>query len=514
MYVNTGTRIYTIVDLSQVWVNLDAYESDLSWLRYGQHVEFTTEAYPGETFAGTISFIHPVLDEATRTVKLRVNVANRDGRLKPGMFVRAIVKSKVATDGRVMDPSLAGKWICPMHPEVVKDSPGTCDVCGMPLVRAESLGFVGPQPGTDDKPLVIPASAALLTGKRAIVYVEAPGDGKPTFEGREVVLGPRAGDLYLVRRGLAEGERVVTRGSFKLDAELQIQAKPSMMTPETVGGEHPKAEGESETPEQPQLPTLAEHQLREVVDAARTAIEASSGTDLAKVQAAYRLLRDRADVVDGEQLTGEARKLWREYAMLIGNDGEVGAMLKSLTEAPPLAKTTASHIHAMQTKLGLKLDEAETPKPPPVNPEFRKQLGGIVQGYLGIQAALAKDDPAAAKKAASQALAAVASVDMELVSGQNHMAWMKLAGELKTLLTEVAKADGIEPIRTTFSLLSEQTTALLTRFGVPSGTLYRAWCPMAFDGRGAFWIQPEKDIHNPYFGAAMPGCGEVKEALK
>ncbi len=231
MYVKTGSRIYTIADLSQVWVSLDAYESDLQWLKYGQRVTFSTESYPGETFAGTISFIHPVLNEATRTVKVRVNVPNEDGRLKPGMFVRAEAQASVATAGRIMDTALAGKWISPMHPEVVKDKPGSCDVCGMPLVRAESLGYVGQKPTEADKPLVIPATAPLLTGKRAIAYVEMSGKEKPTYEGREIVLGPRAGDYYLVREGLAEGESIVTHGAFKIDAELQIQAKPSMMTP-------------------------------------------------------------------------------------------------------------------------------------------------------------------------------------------------------------------------------------------------------------------------------------------
>jgi len=128
MYVDTGTRIYTIADLSQVWVNLDAYESDLAWLRYGQKVEFRAEAYPGEIFTGTISFIHPVLNVATRTVKVRLNVPNENGHLKPGMFVRATAEARVATAGRVMDPSLAGKWICPMHPSIVKDGSGSCDI--------------------------------------------------------------------------------------------------------------------------------------------------------------------------------------------------------------------------------------------------------------------------------------------------------------------------------------------------------------------------------------------------
>ncbi len=228
-YVKTGTRIYTLADLSQVWIKLDAYESDLSWLRYGQKVEFSTLAYPGELLVGTISFIDPVLDSTTHTVKVRVNAANTDGKLKPGMFVKAVVRSKVAGAGKVMDAGMVGKWICPMHPSVVKDAEDRCDICGMALVQAESLGYVGSDVAEQEKPLVIPASAALVTGTRAVVYVELPGMEKPTFEGREVVLGPRAGDSYLVRSGLEEGERVVTRGNFKIDSALQIQAKPSMM---------------------------------------------------------------------------------------------------------------------------------------------------------------------------------------------------------------------------------------------------------------------------------------------
>ncbi|MHC4659838.1 MAG: efflux RND transporter periplasmic adaptor subunit [Planctomycetota bacterium] len=230
MYVQTGTKIYTIADLSQLWVKLDAYESDMMWVRYGQEVEFETEAYPGEIFKGTISFIDPVLNPKTRTVKLRVEVENPDGRLKPEMFVRALVRSEVAQGGRVMVPEMAGKWICPMHPDVVKTEAGSCDICGMDLVTTESLGYV--KVGISEvAPLVIPASAPLITGKRAVVYVQLPTEA-PTYEGREVVLGPRAGDYYLVKEGLAEGEIVVTNGNFKIDSALQIQAKPSMMSPE------------------------------------------------------------------------------------------------------------------------------------------------------------------------------------------------------------------------------------------------------------------------------------------
>ncbi len=181
-YVKTGSRIYTVADLSRVWVQLDAYESDLKWLRHGQEVSFETEAYAGEVFRGSITFIAPVLDLRTRTAKIRVITENKDGKLKPGMFVRAVVR---------------------------------------PVVAASEA----------QAPLVIPASAPLITGKRAVVYVKVPDAKRPTFEGREVVLGPRAGDYYIVRKGLRAGELVVARGAFKIDSSLQIEAKPSMMSP-------------------------------------------------------------------------------------------------------------------------------------------------------------------------------------------------------------------------------------------------------------------------------------------
>ena len=142
VYVQTGTKIYTIADLSHLWLTLDAYESDMPWIAYGQQVEFLTEALPGETFSGVVSFVHPILDEKTRTVKVRVNVDNKSEQLKPGMFVTAIIKAQVDSDGRVLATSYSGKFVCPMHPEVVTESKGSCPVCGMDLVNAESLPFV------------------------------------------------------------------------------------------------------------------------------------------------------------------------------------------------------------------------------------------------------------------------------------------------------------------------------------------------------------------------------------
>ncbi|MCJ7674721.1 MAG: efflux RND transporter periplasmic adaptor subunit, partial [Sedimentisphaerales bacterium] len=229
-YVSTGTPIYTVADLSLLWVKLDAYESDLVWIRYGQQVEFTTQACPGEVFKGAITFIDPVLNDKTRTVKVRVNVGNSDGKLKPEMLVKAVVRSNIAGSGKVMDAEMAGKWTCPMHPDVVKDTAGGCDICGMDLVTTESLGYVKIDAGRQP-PLVIPASAPLITGKRAVVYVQLPESKTPTYQGREIVLGPRTADYYIVQSGLSEGELVVTKGNFKIDSAVQIQAKPSMMSP-------------------------------------------------------------------------------------------------------------------------------------------------------------------------------------------------------------------------------------------------------------------------------------------
>ncbi len=237
-YVQTGTPIYRIADLDHLWVRLDAYEQDLAWLRHGQEVDLVVEALPGERVRGTIAFIDPIIHEHTRTAKVRVNVANERRRLKPGMFVRGVAQSRLGDGGVVLDRYLAGKWVSPMHPEIVKDGPGECDVCGMDLVRAEELGLVSGAPESAVEPLVVPASAVLVTGKRAVVYVEVLAEGgaegalpvERTYEGREVVLGPRAGDDYLVFAGLEEGERVVTNGAFRIDSSMQILAKPSMMS--------------------------------------------------------------------------------------------------------------------------------------------------------------------------------------------------------------------------------------------------------------------------------------------
>ena len=501
MYVETGTTIYTIADLSEVWVLLDAYESDLSWIHYGQTVEFSSEAYPGEVFEGKIAFIDPVLNDMTRTVKVRVNVPNKDGRLKPEMFVRAVVRAQLATGGRVADASLAGKWISPMHPEIVKDHPGTCDICGMALVRAETLGYVPAKTSDEDKPLVIPASAALITGKRAIVYVELPGMDDPTYEGREVVLGPRAGDYYLVRSGLEEGEILVTNGNFKIDSALQILAKPSMMTPD--GGAMPGEDAELNA-----LPAALLEQLA-ALDAGYGALrEAVESGEHEKTRQALDTLEGAMGAVDMKLFPPAAHAEWMEYSMRLKNDLLIlgdAANGEERRTALDTAKETLSLLHA---RLGL---EKAKPSGTFAPAEFRNSLIASVEAYLTIHSALATDDLAAAQGGAKKLDGSLTGVPAGVLQASDREHWETVqAKELSDAVQRLGQAKDIEEFRKHFKSLSDGLVDTLRRFGVPDALpLHVMHCPMAFDNTGADWLQRDPEVRNPYFGNAMLNCGEM-----
>ena len=180
-HVAEGTVLYDIADLSHVWVMFDAYESDMPFLKSGDKLTFTVQALPGINFTGNINFIDPVIDPVTRVVKVRVEINNSNGKLKPEMFATGIVNANL-TEYR-------------------------------------------------DK-LIIPRSAVLWTGKRSIVYVKQAGTDEPIFKIREIGLGPMLGNSYVVTDGLKDGEEIVTQGTFSVDAAAQLEGKPSMMNPE------------------------------------------------------------------------------------------------------------------------------------------------------------------------------------------------------------------------------------------------------------------------------------------
>lgn len=521
MYVQTGTRIYTIANLERVWVKLDAYESDLGWLRYGQEVQFTTVSYPGSVFRGVISFIDPVLDETTRTVKVRVNVENPEGRLKPGMFVRAVVDSRVGAGNRIMDTDMIGKWICPMHPEIVKDEPGRCDVCEMALVSTESMGYAGEAVDPAARPLVIPASAPLITGTRAIVYVKQPDTEAPTFEGREVLLGARAGDYYIVRSGLEEGELVVTKGNFKIDSALQLSARPSMMTREAGGsaaaGHAHGHEAEAEEigvagTEAVDLPVLSRHQMKKVVRAGEEIARLVEDRDPAKSRNAFGRLAEAIDEVDMSLLTGDAHHFWMEYRMRLRNDAVEGKEAETARDLQRAAESLQRNIMAMKRTFGL-FEHVKEPHVA-IPGVFATQLKSLYDAYFAMQMALADDDVEKAGSAAEDIGNRVREVDATVLPAALQDNWNNAANAIAMSLDKIDGAD-IARIREEFYPLSQAMIEIARRFGAAGEQpVYVAFCPMAFEDRGASWLQAGTEIRNPYFGEMMLKCGETREVIE
>ncbi|NOT32322.1 MAG: efflux RND transporter periplasmic adaptor subunit [Planctomycetes bacterium] len=269
-----GDALYRVANLDTVWVYLDIYEYDLAWVRYGQRVDLMAEALPGRAFEGWVTFVQPIVNEETRTVRVPVHVDNKDHALKPGMFVSAVIRAALASDGRAASTGVEGKFSCPMHPQVLREEPGQCPICEMRLEQIPGLEPVtrdhaahaaetpaareyscpmqcegarsyaepascpvcnmqlelvsAPPASSEPGLLAVPTSAVLDSGTRRVVYVEK---SRGLFEAREVVLGPRSGGFFPVLAGLSEGEHVVTRGGFLIDSQFQITGHPSLFYP-------------------------------------------------------------------------------------------------------------------------------------------------------------------------------------------------------------------------------------------------------------------------------------------
>lgn len=278
-YVKEGDVLYRIADLDPVWLYLDLYEYDVGSVQTGQVVDVTVEAFPGAKFPGKVVFIDPFLDDKTRTVRARVNLPNPEKKLRPGMYASAAIRVRLMSDGTPEPTGLEGKYICPMHPEVVRDKAGRCDICEMPLekvperkvaagkkkdaheghdhskekMKADEKGDAAKKKdvheghdlakevmktGDKGKVLAIPASAILDTGRRKITYRQTKDNA---FELVELELGPRAdgkddqgnkNSYFVVLSGLKVDDRIVVRGGFLLDSARQIEGMPSLLYPD------------------------------------------------------------------------------------------------------------------------------------------------------------------------------------------------------------------------------------------------------------------------------------------
>lgn len=167
MYIMRGDKLFGLTDLSTVWMYADIYEKDIGGVAVGQEVFVSVHSYPGEQFAGRVIFINPMVDDTTRTIKVRVALDNASGRLKPNMFVTA--------------------------------------------------GIIAPL----GEQLVIPVSALLDTGISKVVYVVQSED---TFVQREIVIGQETEGFIQVLSGLQAGETVVTQAAFLIDSQTKLGA--------------------------------------------------------------------------------------------------------------------------------------------------------------------------------------------------------------------------------------------------------------------------------------------------
>ena len=170
-YINEGTILYELADLSSLWNIADVYQSDLKSITAGSKIKLSISSFPGEIFEGKVSFIYPVINPQTRTIKVRSVIPNRNYKLKPNMYGETFFESGVKTG------------------------------------------------------IIVPMDAVLLTGKRNLVYVKTSAGH---FEARQVQLGLRLQNKYEILSGLSEGEEIAASGSYLIDSESQLRGTNSM----------------------------------------------------------------------------------------------------------------------------------------------------------------------------------------------------------------------------------------------------------------------------------------------
>ena len=241
LMVQPDTRLYTIADLSIVWVLAQILQNDLGRLKVGAQTSLTMDSYPGRVLRGKVDFIYPDVDMTTRTARVRLVVSNPGLTLKPGMYVNVALQV--------------------------------------------ALG----------KQLVIPLSGVLQSGTRQIVFVDR---GEGYLEPRDVLLGPQAGDQYIVLKGLKAGERIVTSANFLIDSESQLQAAIGSFVPPPPGA----SEAAAPNGTTPNGTTLSGTKLNGAAPPGASQIEFSS--DPATARKGANVYRVKLTAADGSAITG------------------------------------------------------------------------------------------------------------------------------------------------------------------------------------------------------------------
>jgi len=475
MYFKTGDKLFTIVDLNRVWLYLDIYEYDLPWVRYGQEIEVLAESYPGEVFHGKVVFIDPFLNETTRAVKVRINMDNREGKLKPGMYVNARLKAKLGSKGVVIDSKIMGKYMCPMHPDVISDKEGNCPECGMKLelIGGRTGMFV---PGLIQShygcPMKCEGSASEEPGncpRCKMILVENEGDN---IQGKDKVYV--CSEHVETQTGLP-GTCPSCQRNLKKGNEVGVLAVPHSAV--LITGKRNIVYVEKEE---------GIYALREVI----LGPKADGYYPVIKgLSVGEKVVTEGNFLIDSQmQLLGKPSLLFREGSAL---DKPIEAEEGEVQREED--KHSTAHI----------IDESV----------LKQVTEDILNNYYDV-----------AEKLENDSIEEIGEGLDLIISNSSKIKEMKLdipGGSLETL-SEIAvkigsgatemKGQGLVEARERFKGLSQSIISYLKALqGRINGVekIYVYYCPMA----GASWLQKEEGTRNPYYGSSMLKCGSVKEEL-
>ena len=256
-YIQEGSMLFETIGLEKLWVIFDGYEENMSSIRVGNVIKFTTPAVPGKTFSAKVTYIDPILNAATRAVAIRTEVGNRGGLLKPEMFVKGMLQTANSSKSKI----------------------------------------------------TVPKTSVLWTGPRSVVYLKDQEAEIPSFRYQEITLGESLGEFYEVKSGLNLGDEVVTNGAFVIDAAAQLNNQKSMMNQNV--NIKPKNAGTPAIPDFTEnTPDNFKAQLSSLSDKYLLLKNAFVNTNAEAAKAAATAFLQELENVDMTLVKGDAHQYW------------------------------------------------------------------------------------------------------------------------------------------------------------------------------------------------------------
>ena len=266
-YLSTGEVLFDVQNLYSLWALFDVYENDLSQVKIGRNIYFTTPSALNKRFKAKITFVNPVIDPNTRAATIRAEVSNTTGKLKPEMFITGELQTSKKSDN-----------------------------------------------------LTVPKSAVLWTGQRSVVYVKIPDTDIPSFEYREIEIADATASGYAVVSGLEYGEEVVTNGAFVIDASAQLNNQVSMMNKNVMAK---NAIHSTHLPDYTSTtPQIFNEQLTAIASTYLLLKDALVASDQQKAAENVKTILDNTEKVDMSLVKDKAHIYWMEQLKAIQAHGK------------------------------------------------------------------------------------------------------------------------------------------------------------------------------------------------